>query len=134
VICHSTFPRRGRYRPKITCGDACDADLAKARKGIGIAVRRANGRPIETELIVDRAVCEAAGWRCAICGVRTPADHRGTIRPDAPEIDHIIPIAAGGDHTHANVQCLCRLCNIAKGDHPYPHVTFWKRRGINPPI
>jgi 5-methylcytosine-specific restriction endonuclease McrA len=99
-----------------------------------VARVRARGRPIEIEIVIYDRVFEKAGWRCQICRTPTPKAKRGTIDPDAPEADHIIPIAAGGDHTYANIQCLCRLCNVAKGDHPYPHVTFWPRRGMKPPI
>lgn len=31
-------------------------------------------------------------------------------------IDHVLPIAAGGLHIWSNVQLLCRRCNMAKGD------------------
>ena len=35
-------------------------------------------------------------------------------------IDHILPIAAGGLHIWSNVQLLCRRCNIAKRDKVLP--------------
>ena len=35
-------------------------------------------------------------------------------------IDHILPIAAGGLHIWSNVQLLCRRCNIAKSDRVLP--------------
>jgi len=60
-------------------------------------------------------ILERDGWRCKLCGVRTPRSKRGTYADDAPEIDHIIPIAEGGDHAEYNVQCACRRCNIEKG-------------------
>lgn len=53
-------------------------------------------------------------WTCQICG--EPVD------PDAPRhsysvpsIDHIIPIARGGEHSRANVQTACLGCNVRKG-------------------
>jgi 5-methylcytosine-specific restriction endonuclease McrA len=63
-------------------------------------------------------VFERDGWRCQLCGVRTPKRLRGTRDDRAPELDHIIPIAAGGGHLWENVQCSCRKCNIAKGAKP----------------
>jgi 5-methylcytosine-specific restriction endonuclease McrA len=43
---------------------------------------------------------------------------RGTHADRAPELDHILPLAAGGDHTFDNVACACRKCNQAKGALP----------------
>ncbi len=56
------------------------------------------------------------GWRCQICGVKTPKKLRGTFKPNAPELDHIIPLAQGGAHSPANTQCACRACNLDKSD------------------
>jgi len=54
-------------------------------------------------------------WHCQLCGVSTPKRLRGTYEDDAPELDHVVPLALGGSHTWANVQCACRSCNISKG-------------------
>lgn len=40
----------------------------------------------------------------------------GTYKVNAPELDHIIPIAKGGAHVWSNLQCACRECNAAKSD------------------
>lgn len=63
-------------------------------------------------------VFERDHWRCQICGVRTPRKLRGTLDPKAPELDHIVPLAAGGDHVPENCQCACRRCNGLKGAKP----------------
>lgn len=60
-------------------------------------------------------------YRCQLCGVKTPKRLRGTNEPNAPELDHIIPInAVGGSpgHVWENVQCACRQCNNAKSAKP----------------
>jgi len=54
-------------------------------------------------------------WRCQLCGKKLSPKHRGTYRDDAPELDHIIPLAAGGEHSKRNTQCACRRCNLSKG-------------------
>lgn len=41
------------------------------------------------------------GWTCHICGEEAPRELRGTMRWNAPELDHIIPLSAGGSHTVA---------------------------------
>jgi hypothetical protein len=63
-------------------------------------------------------VLERDGYRCVICGRRTPAILRGTCDPRAPEVDHIIPVSKGGGHTYDNVQCTCRKCNAKKLARP----------------
>lgn len=58
------------------------------------------------------------GWRCHLCGASTPRRLRGTHHDRAPEVDHIIPLAAGGEHSRMNTACACRRCNIMKSDRP----------------
>lgn len=70
------------------------------------------------ETIDPLVVLERDNWRCHLCGVSTPKRLRGTTDNRAPEVDHIVPVAAGGDHTYANCACACRLCNRRKGDRP----------------
>lgn len=45
-----------------------------------------------------------AGVPCAVCG----SDYRLVI-------DHIIPLACGGDNSVSNLQSLCKPCNCRKG-------------------
>ena len=63
-------------------------------------------------------VFERDGWKCHLCGIKTPKRLRGTYDDRAPELDHIVSLAAGGDHTYANTACACRLCNQEKGAKP----------------
>jgi 5-methylcytosine-specific restriction endonuclease McrA len=52
------------------------------------------------------------GYRCQLCGIKT----RGMVpNPKAPTVDHIVPLAHGGDHSFLNVQCACFACNSRKG-------------------
>ncbi|MDE0489311.1 MAG: HNH endonuclease [Gammaproteobacteria bacterium] len=51
-----------------------------------------------------RAVFMRDRWLCQKC--LTPGRKL--------ECDHIVPLAAGGDHSMANLQTLCRDCHIAK--------------------
>ena len=63
-------------------------------------------------------VFERDGWRCHMCGIKTPRKLRGTYEDNAPELDHIVPLAAGGEHSRKNTACSCRKCNITKSDKP----------------
>jgi len=63
-----------------------------------------NTRHIPRE--VRQRVWQKYGGRCAECGAT-----------DYLEFDHIIPVARGGNNTDANVQLLCRMCNLKKSDN-----------------
>lgn len=65
-------------------------------------------------------IFERDGWRCRICGGDTPKELRGTVERSAPELDHVVPISRGGQHTHENLQCACRGCNIRKSNKIAP--------------
>lgn len=49
----------------------------------------------------------------------SPEDHLcengGVGKDNAPELDHIVSLAEGGEHSMRNTQCLCRKCNQEKG-------------------
>lgn len=83
----------------------------RARKHIDRARRAGVAyEPIDPLKVFDRDA-----WRCQVCGVKTPRRLRGTYDARAPELDHRVPMAMGGDHVWSNVQCCCRACNGAKG-------------------
>lgn len=52
--------------------------------------------------------------RCGLCGGRV-AMKQAVPHPKAPTIDHVLPVAEGGDDTRANVQLAHFRCNSAKG-------------------
>ncbi|MEO6627619.1 MAG: HNH endonuclease signature motif containing protein [Aquihabitans sp.] len=62
-------------------------------------------------------IYERDGWKCKICRKAVKRD-AVVPHPMAPTIDHILPLAAGGTHEPANVQCAHFLCNAQKGDRP----------------
>ena len=102
----------------------CAADRARAVKRAGkrrhgsTHRQRARRAGVAYEPVDLLAVLERDHWRCQLCGIDTPRTLRGTTEPRAPEIDHVIPLAAGGSHTAANCQCACRGCNVRKGADP----------------
>lgn len=79
------------------------------------SVRRARKMGARYEVVDPLLIFERDGWKCRMCGKKTPLKYRGTIRQDAPELDHIISLALGGVHARTNLQCLCRKCNQEKG-------------------
>lgn len=63
-------------------------------------------------------IYERDGWRCQLC--RKKVDRTKTApHPKAPVVDHVVPLADGGTHEPANVQCAHFLCNSIKGDRGY---------------
>ena len=109
--------RRTKGHPKGACN--CPVPLTSAaRKARRVAksMRRAAIRSRKRERIDPIEILARDKWRCRICGIDTPKGLRGTIEHNAPELDHIVPLAKGGSHTKGNVQCLCRSCNHFKSD------------------
>lgn len=106
------------FVPKTPNVKYCDPTCSRKRhRRISRAVDKARKRAIPTEERFDPIeVLERDGWVCQHCGRPTPKELRGKMVDNAPELDHKIPLTAGGKHTRANTQCLCRRCNAAKGD------------------
>lgn len=113
---------RGRP-PKYCSGCRAETLRQKAREKqrkrdrakSGNHMRRARKRGLPRENLKPLAVFEAARWRCHLCGQKVAADLRGTKDPQAPELDHIVPLSQGGGHTWDNVALACRACNKSKG-------------------
>lgn len=89
-----------------------------AERGLRAGSHRSRARRFGVEFdptVSSIRVFERDGWRCRICGTKTPQRLRGTFKDNAPELDHVVPLSIGGGHTWSNVQCACRKCNIEKG-------------------
>jgi 5-methylcytosine-specific restriction endonuclease McrA len=58
------------------------------------------------------------GWRCWICERATfrSWDWGNGWHSDAPTLDHVVPLARGGEHSYANVRTAHALCNSRKAD------------------
>lgn len=116
-VCGVSFaPTSNGGRPSTACSQACLEESKRRRRRIARGRRKATLRAASVESVDPIRVLERDAWRCRICGVRTPRRLRGTWNNHAPELDHIVPLARGGDHSYRNTQCLCRSCNIAKAD------------------
>jgi len=87
----------------------CSKECSKRSTGrVARAVRRARIRSSTYDMIDPLIVFERDGWRCMLCGKRTPRGKRGSLDDRAPELDHIVPLSRGGLHVYQNVQCACR--------------------------
>ena len=113
------------------CSETCSArNLRRVSKGID----RARSYGAHAVPINPIAIMERDQWTCHICGEEAPRELRGTMLWNAPELDHIIPLSAGGTHTHDNVACAHRACNLEKGDALPPGSAnperIWVHRGM----
>jgi len=117
IGCNEIFAPRFSANLQQYCNSKC---AKKHRRTLYGQRRRA--------LKMSAKVCEAVdpfkvfdrdGWRCQICMVKTPRSKRGSLHDRAPELDHILPLSKGGDHSYANTQCACRKCNGLKGSKIY---------------
>lgn len=96
--------------------------------------------PIETELkwlrhqrgpALRLAVAERYGWTCHICGVPLPLTARDARydavhpNPQFGDVEHVVPLAAGGLHYMGNLRIAHHQCNLRKG------ATY---RGAGPPL
>jgi hypothetical protein len=86
----------------------CAQSRARAHRLSAKVVRRLRLKAASVEPVDPFVVFERDGWHCQLCGIATPRDKRGTNDPDAPELDHVIALAGGGEHSYRNTQCACR--------------------------
>jgi hypothetical protein len=81
----------------------CEAAVKKANQ---VLVQRVEGGPTRhIPRDIRQRVWQTYGGRCAECGATQYL-----------EFDHIVPAARGGSNAEANVQLLCRGCNLKKSD------------------
>jgi 5-methylcytosine-specific restriction endonuclease McrA len=76
--------------------------------------RRAIKRGCRTDPYDPLDIAERDRWRCGLCGQRIQrnVDH---LHPRSLTMDHMIPLARGGDDVPENVQAAHRQCNSIKG-------------------
>lgn len=113
AVCGCEFTQAKKWQR--TCSAECEVSVLRKQRRVAKSRRRARIRGANHQAIDPLAVFARDGWRCQLCGAKTPKRLRGTYEPRAPELDHIVALACGGSHTWGNVQCLCRQCNHAKG-------------------
>lgn len=94
---------------KVCCSDVCIK-----RKNKSIRRHRLRAAPGHHDEITLFALGERDGWRCHLCGGKVPnRDHKNRVLD--PEIDHLVPVSAGGSHTWDNVALAHRRCNMSRG-------------------
>lgn len=106
----------------------CCVDHArKSQRRVAKGKRRSNSESGWNRRIDPIDVFKRDGWKCQSCGCDTPRELRGQMVDDAPEMDHIVPLSKGGEHSMDNVQCLCRVCNVFKADMQMERFVKWNQ-------
>lgn len=118
--CGAIFARRDANQ--WSCSVAC---CTRYWARVNARTRRARMFRAEYEVFDPIEVLDRDGWRCHLCGIKTPKRLRGTKARNAPELDHIIPLAAGGAHTRLNTACACAHCNRTKSDRPLGQIRLF---------
>jgi len=78
------------------------------------ARRRALKRSARVEAFTRQDIADRDGWLCGLCcsaidpGLEWP-------HPMSPSVDHVVPLALGGEHSMANTQLAHLTCNTRKG-------------------
>jgi hypothetical protein len=76
---------------------------------------RARRYGVENEYINKWQEFERDGWMCGLCD--EPVDREAPWPAwESPSLDHVVPLAVGGAHIYANVQCAHLGCNLLKND------------------
>ena len=110
-------PRQTRTQPAKRC-DACRLECKREWQRTCRRRREALVKGARVETIHGIKVFERDGWVCHICGEMTDKERKGTHHPRAPEIDHVVPLSKGGEHSYANLACAHVRCNRRKSDKP----------------
>lgn len=106
--CGSQFAAKASRSLPRWCSQQC-ADLDKHDK------RKAMIRKAFVEDVRRYVVFERDNWTCHIC--KEPID-AGIAWPDpnSATVDHVFPLARGGEHSMANVRAAHFRCNLIKSD------------------
>jgi hypothetical protein len=95
--------------------DDCKAQAAREAKRRKRRAEKARRRGVIHERYTLAEIARRDRSTCKLCGKRV-AMTKSVPHPKAPTIDHILPIAAGGQDVRANVQLAHFECNWKKSD------------------
>ncbi len=112
-----------QYRDAVACSEMCsrrqkrrrNRRAYRAKYGSDTHRNRARRHGVPYEPIAVEQIFERDGYRCGICGGQTDPN-AAVPAPNAPTLDHVIPVSRGGPHLPSNVQCACFECNWRKAD------------------
>lgn len=80
----------------------------RVKRATNEANRRARKRAAFVEEVDRERVHARDNGRCYLCNRKVLLDDM--------HLDHVIPLAKGGEHSYKNCRCACERCNLSKGD------------------
>jgi len=115
-VCGELLVARQRTKHALHC-DGCVTEAQRAVRKADQDRRKARQRgAFKTAPVYRRKVFERDKWRCHICGDRIDKSLRAPDRGSAT-LDHIVPLAFGGEHTMHNIKAAHYGCNSSRGHH-----------------
>jgi len=111
--CNKPFVSEYGNKRSVYCCDGCShTHMHRIRRQKERAIlRKASIESVDAIKVFNRD-----GWKCQLCNKKLRRKDRGTCCDNAPELDHIIPLSKGGEHSYRNTQCACRKCNSEKSN------------------
>jgi 5-methylcytosine-specific restriction endonuclease McrA len=120
----------GRDYVQLTCSRACSLRMRGAHVTTSLTTpeekrlarlerwrrknRKRRGPDIISEPYTLAEIAARDGYRCGLCRRKVNMALKNP-HPQAPTIDHVIPLSISRDDTRVNVQLAHRGCNVAKG-------------------
>lgn len=98
-----------------TCSATCQEAHHANQKREAKHRRRALERNAYVAPVYRARIYERDNYTCGICAVALDMSTTAPA-PNAPTIDHVVPLARGGTHEPANVRAAHFLCNARRGD------------------
>ena len=95
------------------CSKSCRAEYTKDYERRLGHERRARLREVTIEVFSPAYILKRDKYICQACGKKTKPKEKPT-HPLYPNVDHIVPLAAGGEHSKKNCRCVCASCNSQK--------------------
>jgi hypothetical protein len=96
---------------------ACKRQARRARRRIAKDTRKRvrNGGGYWNSEVKALGVFKRDRWRCYLCKCKCSKRY-DPLDPRSATVDHVYPVAHGGDHDWHNVRTACALCNAKKSD------------------
>ena len=114
VCCELFVTTTARAR---TCGSQCASALTTARKKASRYRRRMRLRAARVAPVIPAQIFERDNYLCHLCDMPVVSLAR-VPTPAAPTLDHVIPLALGGEHSPDNVRTAHFTCNSVRRDMP----------------
>ena len=115
-VCGELLIAKQQTKHALHC-DGCVTESQRAVRKAHQDRRKARQRgAFKTAPVYRRKVFERDKWKCHICGDRIDKSLRAPDRGSAT-LDHIVPLAFGGEHTMHNVKAAHYGCNSRRGHH-----------------